>query len=85
MVGILSSMMTETHVADMMPHRQRRYGIDLTDAELQIIASFLASKTGPGAPRSVETRRRRRFKMLGRAQSLPIVHQLSPFDTTYAV
>lgn len=56
MVGILSTMMTETPVTELAPQRQRRYGTDLTDAEWQIIAPFLAPKAGPGAPRTVETR-----------------------------
>jgi len=34
----------------------RRYPSDLTTAEWQIIAPFLAHRAGPGAPRVVETR-----------------------------
>ncbi len=39
-----------------MATRQRRYPTDMTDAEWQVIAPFLAPHTGPGAPRMVETR-----------------------------
>ncbi len=39
-----------------MAARQRRYPTDMTDAEWQVIAPFLAPHTGPGAPRSIETR-----------------------------
>jgi len=36
--------------------RPRRYPTDMTDAEWQVIAPFLAPHRGPGAPRTVETR-----------------------------
>ena len=36
--------------------RHRRYPTDMTDAEWQVIEPFLAPHTGPGAPRTVETR-----------------------------
>ncbi len=39
----------------VMP-RQRRYPTDMTDAEWQVIEPFLTPHTGPGAPRTVETR-----------------------------
>ena len=54
--GILSLMTTKRPVTEMAPRRQRRYGTDLTDAEWELIAPFLAPKAGPGAPRTVETR-----------------------------
>src|SRR3712207_3207222 len=38
------------------PVRRQRYPSDMTDAEWQVIQPFLAPPTGPGAPRTVETR-----------------------------
>ena len=39
-----------------MATRKRRYPTDMTDAEWQIIAPFLAPHTGLDAPRTIETR-----------------------------
>ncbi len=36
--------------------RKRRYPTDMTDAEWQVIAPFLAPSVGPGAPRTVDIR-----------------------------
>lgn len=36
--------------------RRHRYPSDMRDAEWQVIAPFFAPNTGPGAPRTVETR-----------------------------
>ena len=45
---------------DVLEHgtvaRVRRYPSDMDDAEWQVIAPFLAPGTGPGAPRTIETR-----------------------------
>ena len=56
MAGILITMMTEPALPELTPCRPRRYGTDLTDAEWQLIAPFLAPAIGPGAPRTVATR-----------------------------
>src|SRR5687768_16594701 len=36
--------------------RKRRYPTDMTDAEWQVIQPYLVPHTGPGAPRTVDTR-----------------------------
>ncbi len=49
--------MNEQHiVSPKQASRARRYPTDLTAAEWQVIEPFLAPSTGPGAPRTVETR-----------------------------
>ncbi|HEX6293064.1 MAG TPA: IS5 family transposase [Herpetosiphonaceae bacterium] len=41
---------------DQPARRTRRYPTDMTDAEWQLIAPYLAPPTGPGAPRTVDMR-----------------------------
>lgn len=41
---------------DQPVSRTRRYPSDMTDAEWQVIAPYLAPHTGPGAPRTVDMR-----------------------------
>ncbi len=43
-------------VSPQQAPRARRYPTDMTDAEWQVIEPFLVPSTGPGAPRTVETR-----------------------------
>lgn len=48
--------MTTKKTSDQPAPRTRRYPSDMTDAEWQIIAPYLAPHTGPGAPRVVDIR-----------------------------
>jgi putative transposase len=49
-------MLTSTNYLDPGPRRTRRYPTDLTNAEWRMIEPFLASRAGPGAPRTVDIR-----------------------------
>lgn len=48
--------MVKKNRAETAVPRVRRYPSDLSDAEWALIAPFLGSNAGPGAPREVETR-----------------------------
>lgn len=48
--------MATNKTLDQPASRTRRYPSDMTDAEWQLIAPYLAPHTGPGAPRVVDIR-----------------------------
>ncbi len=49
--------MTNHHVSEHIAlTRRRRYPSDMRDGEWQVLAPFFAPRSGPGAPRIVETR-----------------------------
>ena len=49
-------MQTKNATSGSEQGRRPRYPSDMTDAEWGVIADYLASKAGPGAPRAVNTR-----------------------------
>ena len=49
-------MRTNKQTSDAETSRRPRYPSDMTDAEWTVIARYFAANSGPGAPRTVDTR-----------------------------